>query len=74
MSKGGVRGLDKGSIRYVRCDAVGGSSGGEANNLKFGVRVDARENLVDSKHGLVLQLRITALTALKDREGLQNHD
>jgi hypothetical protein len=49
-------------------------SGGEANDFEFGRSINSSENLVDSKHGLMLQFRFAALAALKNRQRLHNHD
>ena len=48
--------------------------GAELDGLELGARIDSCENLVHSKHGLVLQFRITTLAALKDGQSLENHD
>jgi hypothetical protein len=49
-------------------------SGGEADDFEFGRSIDPGENLVDAKHDLMLHFCLPTLTALKDRQSLQNHD
>jgi hypothetical protein len=50
------------------------ASGSVTDDLQFCRFVPSRKQFFDAQHRWVLQLRITTLPALKDRQRLQDHD
>jgi hypothetical protein len=49
-------------------------SGSVSDDVQFGGSVYRGEELIDPRHGYLLQFRIAALSALKHRERPEDHD
>jgi hypothetical protein len=47
-------------------------SGSEANDLQFGRAIDARQNLIDAAHHVILDQVLRAALTLQDRKALDD--